>query len=380
MNASHDVVIVGGGAVGAAAAWELARTRRKVLLLEQGGDLGQAWRAAAGMLAPQIEAQEDDPLLDLGLCGRELYEETGPSLREATGIDIGLWQEGIARVAFAESEVGALRARVAWQRQQGYLCDWLDPAEVHDRYPWLPRTHGALWAPRDGALDPIKLVTAYREAARRLGATLVEDRAVSLERDGDRITGVVGRERYPAAEVVIAGGAWSGRLEGLPRPLSVEPVRGQMAAFSWPAGIGRAIVYHQDSYLVARGTEAVVGSTMEHVGFDANTTEAGIAGLAQRSRRLCPPLNAEQIVRTWAGLRPGTPDGLPIIGREPSVKGLICATGHGRNGILLAGITGVVVRELIAGEPTFEALAVTAPERFWGERPRPPAFPWLTTS
>lgn len=366
MTTSYDVIVVGGGPVGAACARELALTGRRVLVLDQGGDLGQGWRAAAGMLAPQIEAHGDDPLLELGLAGREHYVELGKALQETTGIDIGLWREGIAAVAATEAESAALRSRVAWQRQQSHLSDWLDAEETKARWPWLGPTHGALWAPREGALDPERLVEALLADARRLGAVVGHEAVVGIDRQDDRVTGVVGRSgRYGAADVVLAAGAWSGTLDGLPRPLSVAPVRGQMAALPWPAGARRAIVYGHGCYIVARGEEAIVGSTMEYVGFRPEVTPEGIARLQSGAAALCPALKLVSPRRTWAGLRPMTPDGLPIIGAEPRLPGLWYATGHGRNGILLAGITGTIVRQLVCGETTAEELAPFAPTRFW---------------
>ncbi len=323
MSASYDVIVVGGGPVGAACARELSLLGRRVLVLEPGGEMGQGWRAAAGMLAPQIEARDEDPLLELGLAGRELYTALAGPLRETTGIDIGLWREGIAWVAADEAEASELRSRCAWQRQHSHLSDWLDADEVKARWPWLGPTAGALWAAREGALEPEKLV----------GALLAD--------------------------------AWSGAVEGLPRPLAVAPVRGQMAALPWPEGARRGIVYGHGCYLLARGSEAIVGSTMEYVGFRPEVTSAGLARIFGGVTALCPTLTTAAVKRTWAGLRPVTPDGLPIIGAEPRLPGLWYATGHGRNGILLAGITGVVIRQLIAGEPTVEDIDAFAPTRFW---------------
>lgn len=365
MSSSHDVIVIGGGAIGAACARELATTGRKVLVLEAGGDLGQAWRASAGMLAPQIEADGRDPLLDLGLAARDLYRPLAQALRDTTGIDIGLWQEGIARVAGTDAEAVELRSKVAWQQQQGHPSDWLDPAEVRRRWPWLGPTAGALWAARDGALDPQRLVEALRADALRLGAVLVTDRAVRVVRDGERVTGVAGEaDRYTAGDVVLAAGAWSGLLEGLPRPIPVQPVRGQMAALPWPPNIPRAILYHKDCYLLARGSEALIGSTMEQVGFRPEVTSAGLGRIFAATVVLCPGLIRSKVKRSWAGLRPMTPDGLPIIGGDPLLGGLWYATGHGRNGILLAGITGVLVRQLVNHEPPSAGLQAFAADRF----------------
>lgn len=365
MTNLHDVIVVGGGPVGASCARELAAAGRKVLLIERGGDEGAGWRASAGMLAAQASGHGEDPLFELGMAGRELYVELAPALQESTGIDVGLWQEGIARLGVDEPDAASLRAQVAWQRQQGHVCDWFDAAEVKSRWPWLGPSHGALWASRDAALDPVRLVEALTRDAERLGATIVQDRVVAVERRGDRITGVAGRESYAAADVIIAAGAWSRLVTGLPRPLSVEPIRGQMAALAWPEGIPRAVILGRGCYVVGRGAEAIVGSTMEHAGFSAEVTASGLADLFTGVSTLCPALATGEVLRTWAGLRPVTPDGLPIIGKDPRVDGLWYATGHGRNGVLLGAITAVLLHRMLDGENDIEHLATLRPERFW---------------
>jgi glycine oxidase len=361
-----DVLVVGGGAVGAACARELAQAGRRVVMLEQGGDVGQAWRAAAGMLAPQIEAGPDDPLLPLGLAGRDLYPMLAEALVEATGVDVGLWREGIAWAAADEIEAERLQAHCAWQRRHGLSSEWLDADEVRSRVPWLGPVCGAVWAPKDGALDPVRLVSALRRDAQRLGAELLYDSVTAVERRGDCVTGVIGREgRYSAADVILAGGAWSAHVDGVPRPLAVAPVRGQMAAFPWPDRARRAIVFGHGCYLLARGDEAIAGSTMEYVGFRSEPTPDGIGRITAAAGALCPPLRGGEPTRTWAGLRPVSADGLPILGAEPRLRGLWYATGHGRNGILLAAITGVLMRQLLTGDATALPLDAYAPSRFW---------------
>lgn len=327
--------------------------------------MGQAWRAAGGMLAPQIEADGNDPLVEFGLAARDYYPQLAAALRETTGLDLGLWQEGIARVAGDDSEAVALKAKVAWQRRQGYACEWLDPGEVRQRWPWLGPTVGALWAPRDGALDPEQLVRALLADAQRAGAAVVQDRVLGIDKSSDRVEGVTGEAgKYFANEVVLAAGAWSGLVRGTPRRIPVEPVRGQMAALPWPAGINRAIVYNKDCYLLARAGEAILGSTMEYVGFQPEVTSAGLAQIFAATLLLCPGLVRAKVRRSWAGLRPVTPDGLPIIGAEPELRGLWYATGHGRNGILLAGLTGVLIRQLIDGEQLAVNLQAFRASRF----------------
>jgi glycine oxidase len=193
----------------------------------------------------------------------------------------------------------------------------------------------------------------------------VADGATRIEHQDGRVTAVVGADRYPTQHVVIAAGAWSGRIEGLPRPLSVEPVRGQMVALPWPAEIPRAVLYNRDCYLLARGSEALAGSTMEFAGFDTAVTSQGVERILACLATLCPPLSGVRPLRTWAGLRPVTPDGLPIVGPAPGLDGLWYATGHGRNGILLAAITGLIISQLVAREPTHEDVSLLPPERYW---------------
>lgn len=365
MAQTSDIIIVGGGAIGAACARDLAARGHQVQIIEAGTDMGQAWRAAAGMLAPQIEADGDDPLLAFGLRARDYYDSLARDLRETTGVDLGLWREGIARVAMDEADAERLRRKVSWQLEHGYPCEWIEGEELRRRWPWMGPAVGALWASQDGALDPERLVLALLTDAERLGAAVVRDRVTALDIVGGRVAGVTGeRGHYAASNVVIAAGAWSIQIHGMPRPLPVQPVRGQMAALPWPSGMPRAILYHNDSYLLARGDEAILGSTMEYVGFRPEVTSAGLAQVFSSTMALCPGLVRSKVRRTWAGLRPVTPDGIPIIGEEPELPGLWYATGHGRNGILLAGLTGRVVAQLLSQEPTDVAVHSFTPERF----------------
>ncbi len=366
MTTIPNILVIGGGAAGAAAARALARAGATVTMIRPPELPGEAWRAAAGMLAAQVEPTPDDPLFKLGIAGRAFYRREAPLLRESTGIDIALSQSGILQLALTAADEERYRAKVAWQRQRAEMAEWLTAEEVHEQWPWLAPGFGAFHAIDDGTLDPRQLVLALREDATRAGVVTIEDRVLAIRREGERVVGVRGEAGEHAADrVVIAAGAWSGRLGGLPRPLSVEPVRGQISAYRWPNGVPSATVYGPTCYLLRRGEELWAGSTMEHAGFTADISARATHAIHADVSEIYPGLAGQTPLRSWAGLRPGTPDGRPIIGEEPRLPGLWYATGYGRNGILLAGIAGELVAQGIRGEPLPEELSVFRPGRFW---------------
>jgi glycine oxidase len=363
-----DLLIAGGGVVGAACARSLARRGVRVTVVEPGPLDGAATPASAGMLAPFAEATRDDPMLGFAIRARDLYDELAPELLEETGIDIGLWREGVLQVALTPDDVTRLRETTAWQRQQGFAVEWLDAEEVRDRLPGIaPDCAGAAVALEDGALEPTRLRDALLQSAARSGATIVaNERVTRLVVEDGRVAGVdTNATHHPAGAVLVAAGCWSGTLAGLPRPLSVEPIRGQMAALEWPQDEPPAIVFGGGGYVVQRGGEALAGSTMEHAGFLAAVTTEGLRRVFTAMHRLYPALDEGKVRRTWAGLRPGTPDGHPILGPDPEVEGLWYATGHGRNGILLAAMSGELIADLYTGTPVEHDLSPIAPSRFW---------------
>ena len=273
---SCEVLVAGGGIIGAACARALALRGLRVLVCEPGPEPASASAASAGILGPQIE-RADESLLALGLRARDLYDSLGPALTETTGIDIGLWREGIAALAFDEAEAERLRDAVAYQRQAGLRCDWLESAEVAERFPATAPCLGALFAPEDGAVDAPALARALRADAQRCGAHTLNARVQRLNTILGRATGVeTSAGKIKAEHVVIAAGAWSPQIEHLPRRLAVEPVRGQMAAAPWPGNMPRTVLYYDHGYVLARSGEAIFGSTMEHVGFDGHVTESGV--------------------------------------------------------------------------------------------------------
>lgn len=363
------VAVVGGGVVGAACARALARKGLPAAVFEPGPDPAAATPASAGMLAAQIEPTEEG-FLALAVRGRDLYEALATELSHSTEIDIGLWRGGIASLAFDEARAAELKDLVALQRQAGLRCDWLSEPEVLERWPGVaPQCLGALFAPEDGAVDPAALARALLADARLAGVEVVKERVEQVVTVAGRVTGVrTLRGTVPAERVVLAAGAWSPGLTPGGRILPVEPVRGQMAATAWPPGTPPAILYHNHGYVLARGGEALLGSTMERVGFDARSTKEGVQQIVAGAARILPALGRSPIARSWAGLRPVTPDGLPVIGPEPGVEGLVYATGHGRNGVLLAALTGDIVAELVATGKSELDLAPFRPERFPSSR------------
>jgi glycine oxidase len=348
MTERFDDAIVGAGVVGLATAGALAALGRRVLLLDRGKPGAEASAAAAGLLAPQIEAPAGDALLPLALAARDRHAILAHELA-ADGFDVGFHGAGIAHVAFDEATEALLQAQVDAQRAAGLDARWLDQAALRARHPGISaEARGALLAPRDGAVNNVALCAALLSRAYRLGVEVLHEEVCEITARGGRVTGVNGAtSNHPANNVVLAAGAWAGTIAGAPRGVPVEPVRGQMAALPWPAREPGGVLFSGHGYLLRRGDEALVGSTMEHTGFELGTTAEGMAHLAKTASRLLPSLAGLPFVRSWSGLRPMTPDGLPIIGRDPDMDGLIYATGHGRNGILLGPLTGDIVAQLV---------------------------------
>jgi len=371
MSKPVDCIIIGAGLVGLAAARALARAGRSVLVLDPGPPGGEASGAAAGMLAPQIEAHAGDPMLALTLAARDRYAALVADLA-AAGHPVELETTGIALVALEPARAAALREEVEAQRALGLDARWLDAAALRRHQPGIgPDAIGALYAPRDGHVDAVALCAALLADATAHGARVERIAATEILCRGDAVIGVgtaAGAREAPA--VVVAAGAWSGRLGGLPAPLPIEPVRGQMAALPWPDDLPRTILFGRGAYVVPRGGEALLGSTMEQAGFEKATTAEGLAHIRRETDALLPVLRGVTARRTWSGLRPVTPDARPIIGPDPRVAGLIYATGHGRNGILLGPITGEIVCELLTRGHTRFDLSAYVPDRFPQEQLR----------
>jgi glycine oxidase len=364
-----DVLIVGGGVVGCALARELAGRGRRVTLLERGQPGEEASGAAAGLLTPQSDFRTPDPLLDLALASHRIFPDWARALEEETGQTVECRRMGVLWCALDEPEETRLRD-FFWQRERG-----LEVASVEA--PALARTAGAAVAPEvraglffadEGAVDPRRLTQALASAARRRGVDVRTGTAVRrFWIEGGRCRGVETESgRMEAGCVVDAAGAWAGFDQGMAFPVPVEPVRGQMVELDLGTEAPGSVLRSDAVYLVPRVSGRVlVGSTLERVGFRKEVTAGAVRGLLDAAARLLPGIRLARFVTAWAGLRPGTPDGLPVLGSSP-LEGLFFATGHYRHGILLAPITALFLAELLegGGVPELEPFSVA---RFSGE-------------
>lgn len=348
------VLVIGGGIMGSAVALELAEPGTQVTVLERAIPGAEASSAAGGMLAPQAESAGPGPMMDLGLRSRGLYPAWVSKIEELAGTDVGYRPSGLLQVGFTEAAVHALDATVAWQKALGLRIELLSGDEARAFEPGLsPKALAAAYSPDDHQVDARKLLQALSMAAARSGVSyrtgyvrgIVEEqgRAVGVDLDGEVLR---------ADAVVLAAGSWSGLVAGAHiDPRLVRPARGQMVELQLRLPPTQRIMKSGAGYVVPRADGRVIaGSTMEHVGYDKAVTGAGLLKVLQGAIDLCPALAEAQVVAHWAGLRPWTEDALPLLGEGP-LPGLTLATGHFRNGILLAPITARAVAGVIRGAP-----------------------------
>lgn len=367
MSVGSDVIVVGGGVIGACIAYELAKAGARVTVCDREAR-GQASAASAGMLAPLSEAEGPGHFLDLGLESLRLHRPLADELRERTGMDVGYRASGLLRVALTEADEASVRRRRSWHVEAGFDVTWLDPGRARDAEPALSRDiRGAAYYENEHQVSAPLLTQAGLRAAADLGAVVrVGVNVESLVVLGSTVLGVrAAGETLQADEVVMAAGAWSGVFTELGPPLPVHPVRGQLVALRTQGTALRRMLYSSAGYLNTKADGLTyVGATQEEVGFDARPTAAGVAGLLQSVARLTPGLADATFSHVLAGLRPGSPDGLPLIGRLPGWSGISVATGHFRNGVLLAPITALLITDLVRhGRPRL-SLAAFDPARF----------------
>lgn len=362
------ILVVGGGVIGCATAWELARAGCAVTLLERAAPGAEASGAAAGLLAP-LGGFSTPAFRELAVASWRLYPTVTHELREATGIDIEHVTRGTLYPLYTAPDVREAQARAAWAIGPEFGIEAWDRTEAHVREPALsPKVSGAMFVGADHWVNNQRLVVAYAQAAVAAGAALMTGCGVSrvVVEDGHARGVIAQGERFEADAVLLAAGAWTaGLAASFGGRLPVEPRRGQMVALAHVPPVVRHCVHADEVYLVPRPSgELLIGATVERVGFQRAVTAEGIAGLLAAAIDLVPALATLPISRTWYGFRPWAPDSLPILGPWPAVEGLWIATAHFRNGILLAPITAKVMTEwILSGRPSMP-LNDFLPDRF----------------
>ena len=365
---SADVVIIGGGVIGLAIARALAlRGVRDVCLVERGTLGTEASFAAAGMLLPQVEADAEDDFFKLACRSRDLYPSFAKDLRDETGIDVELDTTGTLYLALNEHDHEEIEKRYEWQKRAGLSVDLLNTAEARELELCISESvFGALLFPNDIQVENRRLLSALANSVNNLGVSVLTEMNVeSLDIERARVEGVqTNHGTIRCKSIVIAAGTWSGSL---PRSsvLPIQPVRGQMICLESKPQLTRHVLYSPRGYLVPRQDgRLLAGSTSENAGFAKRVTAGGISSILQNTLEISPTIGTLPVVDTWAGLRPRPADGLPVLGACGEIDGVFYATGHYRNGILLAPLTAELITEAIVAGVTSPLLAPFSPDRF----------------
>jgi glycine oxidase len=364
-----EVVVIGGGIAGATAALALAERGAAVNLLDAERPGAAATGASAGMLAPQYESAGAGPLYHALVQSRAAYPGFCVLMEELTGRGIGARWDGMLVANADEDEFIAAETMLGWQRAEGQRGSVLDVAEAERLQPGITTAvHSWLWLPDEGQVDAQLLASLLAGALTAAGVRVLPGRRASAIRSaGGTVQGVALEDgRVLAADaVLVAAGAWSAGIGGLPRPVRVRPVRGHILRFAAGAApLDRIVTSHAARYLVPRDDGSILaGSTMDETGFDRSIDEAGLRTVHDAAARLVPALRAAKPAEWWADLRPISEDGLPILGADPELDGLYYATGYGRNGILIAPLAGQVVANMMLGLATPPAWRHFAPDR-----------------
>lgn len=343
-------MVVGGGVIGLSIAWRAAREGALVVVLERALVGGQASGAAAGMLAPLAEAKTPGPFVDLGLASLRRYPAFVDALRDEAGLDPELIGPGMLRVAMSEEEEEAIGAALGWQRERGLPLERLSGGDARRLEPALSTDiRAAVLSSEERHVEPRRLVRALALAAARRGVRIMEGAPVTnFDTDNERVTTVhTPTQRLSCDAVVLAGGAWNRTIvEQLGVEVPVFPVRGQILALACTPPPVRHTVYAHSGYLVPKADgRVVVGATEDRAGFDARPTARGMGHLLTLAPKLVPALAGAAFDSAWAGLRPASEDGLPILGPLPGWENTYVAAGHFRNGILLTPITAEILTQ-----------------------------------
>lgn len=371
------VAIIGAGVIGLGIAWRLAARGASVAVFDKGTAGAGASHAAAGMLAACAEAEPgEDALVTLGRESQARWPAFAAELEQASGIDVGLRPEGTLVLALTADDQARLNHQLAFQQKLGLPLQWISAAETRRREPHLAgKLAGAVFSPEDTQVDNRKLAAALRIAAEAAGVGITEHRPVSaISSHAGRIDGIVLADgvKIAADVVVLAAGAWSRSIGGLPAELRppVRPIKGQMLALRMDAAapLLNHVVWAPGAYLVPRRDgRLLVGATVEEKGYDTSLTAGGVLTLLEAAWRAVPAVEELPIEEMWVGHRPGSRDDAPILGAGP-IEGLVYATGHHRNGILLTPVTADAIARLAlegVAEPAIRPFGI---ERFGSVR------------
>ena len=367
-NSSSDVVIVGGGIIGLSLAYQLALQKASVTVLERGQIGQEASTAGAGILAPQAEMEEMSPLTELCLASKSLYNSFVKELVSSTGVDIEFSQTGLLYVGFSGEDQQELARRYRWQKERGLPVQQLSPGEALEVEKSLnPNIVGALFFPQEAYVDNIKLVEALRIACGQTHVQLITGcQGISVKADGPYVRGVESNSGFwKTGKTVIAAGSWSGMVATpLTYRIPISPVRGQVIAVKSSLPFLQRTVYSHKGYLVPRRDGRIfLGTTVEWAGYDKSVTVDGVHQILSATLEILPGIKPFPIQNFWAGFRPHCEDGNPVLGPS-EIEGLIFATGHFRNGLLLAPITAKLLTDLILNGTTSKLLEGFSPSRF----------------
>jgi len=352
MKKHYDVIVVGGGVIGGAIAYYSVQKQKSVLLLESNEIGSGTSQAAAGMLGAQSEMNELGPLFQLALKSRSMFPQLAEELKECSGIDIGLMIQGLLKVATSAEQAEHYLQLVNIQRQYGEVVEWLTGEEASKIEPLLgKKMYGAMYFPNEGQVLASSLNQAFVQGARRLGAIVREYTNIhSVIIEAGRAVGVVTSSGivYGDQIVLATGNGSKTLLEAVGIQLDLYPVKGECFSVISQDVVLNTTIFSEGCYLVPKqGGKIVVGATMRERSYDRTVSMSGMLELLDNAVRLLPSLANMSFHKTWSGLRPQTPDRLPIMGAVPHIQGLYVATGHYRNGILLSPATGKGMAELL---------------------------------
>jgi glycine oxidase len=365
MNQHTRVLIIGGGIMGCSIAYELAKKGILSTIIDKGDCNKEASTAAAGMLGAHVEVHQPGPFFELCKASRDLYRPWTEELHEISRISAQYIEQGILRVALTEEDEKELRGRLPWMEE---YIEWLSDAEIRRFEPAVSeQIRGGLYFAQDHQVHPAHLTNSLRSAITKLGCTISEQTpALNIITERGRVVGARTANGDLLADLtIIAAGAWSpSLLTELDLTLPIVPIKGQSFDVTLDDPLIEKTVFTQGCYIVPKmDGSLLIGATQEEAGFDKATADSATAALYQTAVKLIPELRHAHLRSTWAGLRPGTPDGLPYLGTAADIPGLILAAGHFRNGILLAPITGKIISQLVMNESLSVDIKPFSPDR-----------------